>query len=34
MVVQPEDFDHYKRMYIKVFKYYELYINGDDLFDI
>lgn len=34
MGVRPEDFDRYKRIYIKVLKHYELYVNEDNLFDI
>jgi len=31
---QSNDFDCYKRIYVKVFKHYELYVDKDDMFDI
>ena len=34
MCLWAKDFDHYKRLYIKVLKQYDLYIGEDDLFDI
>ena len=34
MGINPEDFDRYKRMYVKVLMHYELYADEDNLFDI